>query len=564
MKPISIPSIVSQDIQEFMRSAQSTDPRVRQEVPNILKRILSKINRSKYPDFYATILFELGTYLLESSNGSAAVLRDAISRLEESRQIRAKEKNTEEFALVNLQLGRAYLQLVTSGRLENLPKAIASLNIALDFYNGSSGGNRGKRELARINVLLGDAYTKLPTKNVLEDLRSASVYYSTARGLYNRSTETSDYIAVTLKLADTLTNITLSGGNQVTYTNQSIELYKELLATVSERSSPQLYATVAANLGSAYLEIQEGENHDQAIVLLDTARRLFGSLNNPIQVATATLNLGRAYVIKGDSASLDRAIGLFVDASAVFQEHQSWVDYALTNINLGLALKKKRWNMPEEGDAHLNDAVKAFNAALAVYNPMKQPGQHISTRMIIGNTYLEEAQAGKYDLLPEAFLQYMEALTVYNKHQISLSYPIIAQTLTGLSQSVLVALYGLFSTKEDSITVEVKRSIHTLLMYTRSLINNEDAFNSIVSATSYLYEFLKMRMDIASLVFSVKREHQDGVSSIISSVLSTTQAIKEISSDIQYSEAYAVLLKYLTKSVDDTLLLISPNSGIAV
>jgi tetratricopeptide (TPR) repeat protein len=161
-----------------------------------------------------------------------------------------------------------------------------------------------------------------------------------------------------------------------------IEIYEQILETLSPEEEPQFWAAVQNRLGIAYTERRRGkpaDNVEKAIAAYTAAIGVLSPEKSPIDWAMAQNNLGAAYRkrTKGDRAeNVQKAIAAYDAALTVFTEEEFPLYWAGTQNSLGLAYSKR-----VQGDRgeNLEQATVAFEGALKVYTELGYTAQRNAT-----------------------------------------------------------------------------------------------------------------------------------------------------------------------------------------
>jgi predicted ATPase/class 3 adenylate cyclase len=261
-------------------------------------------------------------------------------------------------------LGTAYAQLPTGNRTENLQRAIACYEAALQFHTLPEF----PAEWAGIQINLGTAYSDLPTGNRTENLQRAIACFEPVLQIYPESTRE--------------------------------------------------WAMVQNNLGTAYMALPVGDrtkNLVKAISCFEASLRIFSRLNLRAQWAGAQLNLGNAYFefpIGDPGVNLRRSIGCYEAALQVYSERDFPVQWATTQNNVGIAYQA----LPT-GDrgANLQRAIRCYEAALRVRTERDFPAQWAMTQLNLGAAYKNLPTGDQKASLAKAIAHFEAAITGFEK-----------------------------------------------------------------------------------------------------------------------------------------------------
>jgi predicted ATPase/class 3 adenylate cyclase len=217
-------------------------------------------------------------------------------------------------------LGIAYGELPTGDRGENLQRAIACFETALQVWTERDF----PQDWATTQNNLGAAYAELPT-NRGDNLRRAIACYEASLRVRAERDLPREWAATQNNLGAAYAN--LPTGNRGDNLRRAIAYYEAALRVRTERDFPQDWATIQNNLGSAYANLPTGDHGDnlrRAIACYEASLRVRTERDLPRGWARTNVNLGITYgkLPTGDrSDNLRCAIACFEATLRVWTEH---------------------------------------------------------------------------------------------------------------------------------------------------------------------------------------------------------------------------------------------------
>ncbi len=303
-------------------------------------------------------------YLAQNSREPAWHLQQAIAYYDTVLSLYTEQNFPKAWAVVQNDLGNAYVELPTGDRSANLQKAIAAYEAALRVYT--------EKEFpagwAMTQNSIGVAYFRLPTGNRAENLQKSIVAYQAALRVY------------------------------------------------TEKDFPLDWAKTQNNLGTAYSELDSGEPHEnlqKAINAYEAALRIRTEKDFPADWAMTQNNLGNVYwalAANGQSADLQKAITAYEAALRVRTEKDFPLKWAMTQNNLGIAYASLTTG---DKQANLQKSIAAFEAALRVFTQKNFPAEWASTQNNLGNAYVELPADDRRANLKMAVTYFENALQVW-------------------------------------------------------------------------------------------------------------------------------------------------------
>lgn len=167
--------------------------------------------------------------------------------------------------------------------------------------------------------------------------------------------------------------------------NEAINLYEEIIKSISSNSNPREYARAQNDLGIAYTTLagnQEKEkNLKRAIQSYQEALRIHTLESYPIDYAAIQNNLGAAYadlaLVRDKEENLEKAIKSYQEVLRVYTMEIYPIDYAMTQNNLGNAyayLAEVR-----DKEVNLEKAIQSCQEALRIRTLESYPIDYLNS-----------------------------------------------------------------------------------------------------------------------------------------------------------------------------------------
>jgi predicted ATPase/class 3 adenylate cyclase len=308
-------------------------------------------------------------------------------------------------------LGKAYWELPTGDRGDNLQRAIACYEAALRVWTEREFPD----DWALTQNNLGIAYGSPPIGERGENLRRAIACYEAALRVWTEREFPRRWAAVQNNLGNAYGD--LKTGDRGENLRRAMTCYEAALRVWTEREFPYDWAVTQNNLGitCGSLPIGErGENLRCAITCYEAALRVRTERDFPHDWATTQTNLGIAYGSlptgeRGDN--LQRAVAYYEAALRVWTERDSPRDWAIAQTNLGIAYR----NLPtgDRGD-NLRRAIACYEAALRVGTERYFPQDWAMNQTNLGNAYRDLPTGDRGDNLQRAIGCYEAAARGYD------------------------------------------------------------------------------------------------------------------------------------------------------
>lgn len=312
-------------------------------------------------------------YLAQSSREPASHLQQAIAYYDTVLGLYTERNFPKAWAVVQNDLGNAYVDLPTGDRSANLQKAIAAYEAALRVYT--------EKEFpagwAMSQNSLGVAYFRLPTGDHAENLHKAIAAYEAALRVYTEKDYPVDWAKTQNNLGTAYSD--METGDRQENLQRAIAAYEAALRIRTEKDFPADWAMTQNNLGNAYWALSadgESENLQKAIAAYEAALRIRTEKDFPLKWAMTQNNIGIAYasLTTGDKQqNLQKSIAAFAGALRVFTQENFPGEWASTQNNLGNAYVE----LAADADgANLRQAITCFENALQIWTATAFPEEH--------------------------------------------------------------------------------------------------------------------------------------------------------------------------------------------
>tara|TARA_R110001592_G_scaffold363372_2_gene686285 strand:- start:158997 stop:162929 length:3933 start_codon:yes stop_codon:yes gene_type:complete len=228
------------------------------------------------------------------------------------------------------------------------------------------------------------------------------------------------------------------GGDRAANLESAITHHRAVLATITLKSAPEVWARAHFNLGNVYTERPMGhrsQNIEAAIECFNAALTVYTREAAPEDWAMSNNSLGGAYTvrIRGDrSENFERAIRCYDNALEVYTEQNHPVDWAMALHNLGIAyLKRVAGYEPE----NIERAIRALEQSLIYRTQEAMPFYWAMTHANLGTAYAQREYGLRQQNLAEAVRHYRNSLQVYTQDAATASWAWVQHLLGKLPAS---------------------------------------------------------------------------------------------------------------------------------
>lgn len=349
---------------------------------------------------------------------------DISLRAEFSRQaLSSLDRNEEPLQWVALQalLGNSLFHRESGDKSENVELAIQAYEEALTaFTPDTSPGYWGM-----VNFDLGVAYSHRELGDTAVNAKKAISAFQAALVIYTREDHPNEWADTSVRLGDQYRRLTQdeTAGN----IREAIRHFEAALSIYTLESSPEEWAAVQTRIGKAYARLMEEEGPasvDHAIEAFEAALRFYNPQQFPEEWASAQNYLANLYSRRpnGDlETNLNRAVKACEDAFTIYGRDNFPFEWADTQTILGICLLKRatdKTTREATSPEQVEDAVKAFEAALTVFRPENKPGQWASALSNLAGAYQERDDGDVADNKERAIQLYEEVLAGIDKQQL--------------------------------------------------------------------------------------------------------------------------------------------------
>ncbi|AMW29428.1 CHAT domain-containing protein [Limnospira platensis] len=374
---------------------------------------LAPSEKQNRPTVWATMQNNLGSAYRQRIRGERAEnLEKAIAYYEAALEVRTRSDYPEDWATTQNGLGIAYSDRIRGERAENLEKAIAYYEAALEVRTRSDYSENW----AATQNNLGSAYSDRIQGERAENLEQAIGYYEAALEVYTRSDYPEDWASMQNNLA--VAYLYRIRGERADNIEEAIRRYQAALEVYTRTAFPKDWAMTQMNLGNAYDDRIRGEradNIEEAIRRYQAALEVYTGSAFPEQWAMTQMNLGNAYDdrIRGERAdNIEEAIRRYQAALEVYTRSAFAEQGAKTQNNWAVAYNNR---IRGERAENLEKAIAYYEAALEVRTRSAFPEDGAETQNNLGNAYGYRIRGERADNMEEAIRYLQAALEVYTR-----------------------------------------------------------------------------------------------------------------------------------------------------
>jgi WD40 repeat protein/tetratricopeptide (TPR) repeat protein len=346
--------------------------------------VLSKMD-TEIAKWTAIHISNFSNFIRDFSLGNSADnIEISITGCEVASTILTREAFPEDWAMVQNNLGLAYIYRVRENRAENLEKAIAIYEDLLQVYTHTTS----PQDWARTQNNVGLAYKERIFGDRAENIEQAIRCYQMALQVRTHEALPQDYATTQTNLGKAYQERII--GDRAENIEQAIHCYQASLQARNRTAVPGRWADTQRALGIAYFHRIRGDrakNLDNAIRCQHAALQVIGLKASPKDWAITQYDLGLAYFYRiwGDRAeNLDNAIRCYQAALEVYTREASPKIWAITKYNLGLAYF---YRICGNRTKNLDNAIQCQHAALQVFSLKAFPRDWAKTQIALGNIY---------------------------------------------------------------------------------------------------------------------------------------------------------------------------------
>jgi tetratricopeptide (TPR) repeat protein len=366
-----------------------------------------------FPADWAATIDSLGkAYRNLPSGDRAENLRQAVECYRAAQRIYTEEAFPAHWAATMRDVGTAYCDEPGGDLGENLRQAIECFETALRVYTEGTFPTDWAWTMSN----LGNAYCDLPEGDRGENLRLAIGCFQAALRVRTEESFPTDWAWTKNNLGHACYN--LPGGDREENLRLAIECFQSALRVYTEEAFPTAWAWTMQNLGAAYARLpggEPGEGPRRAIECYQAALRVRTEQDFPADWAWTMNNLGNAYSkvpSDGRGENLRQAMECYRAAQRVFTEEACPADWAMTMHNLGNAYQ----NVPgEDRDESVRLAMACYQAALRVFTEEDFPVDWAATAVDLGTACVHRTGGDPVEHRCLAVECYQTSLRVYTE-----------------------------------------------------------------------------------------------------------------------------------------------------
>ena len=319
----------------------------------------------------------------------ASNLEIAIAGYESALTVYTRQKDVENWAITQNNLGAAYSDRIMGKRADNLEMAISAYEEALSVHTREAF----PEDWAMTQNNLANAYSDRIRGERADNLEIAISGYFEVLKVYTEEALPEDWARTQNNLG--LTYSYRIRGKKSDNIEMAISAYKEALSVNTREADPQLWAMTQNNLGIAYsyrIRGEKADNVEMAIATYREALSVYTRETFPEGWARTQNNLGIAYSdrIRGEEAdNMEMAIATYREALSVYTREAFPQSWAMTQKNLANAYFM-RIRGEERDNAEL--AIATFHKAWEVLTREAFPIENTQTLYGLGLIYLYNFQ----------------------------------------------------------------------------------------------------------------------------------------------------------------------------
>jgi len=258
---------------------------------------------------------------------------------------------------------------------------------------------------------LGAAYANLPIGDLIENLERARACYENALQVYTLESVPFEYAVTCVNLGNIWSD--RPTGDKSANLHHAIACYREALRILTPEAVPLDYSATQNNLGVAYHKLLKNKpsiNVREILACFQEALRFRHPKTSPWDYATTHYNLGNLYLDLSRSdrdPDVQKAIACFREALRFRTLETSPVEFAITQNSLGIAYSRVKTG---EKSTNLYLAIGCFRQALLGCTPGNAPVLYARIQDNLGSIYSELPNGDRIDNLDKASVYHQHAL----------------------------------------------------------------------------------------------------------------------------------------------------------
>lgn len=408
----------------------------------LYRQALSIFSREVYPREFTAVSNNLGAALnsLYSRTGEPGYLREAVQALEACVSQTVFRNSHSDLALVNVNLGSAYVSLALhEDPRGNYLKAAGSLEESLALF--SSDGD--PEEAASARAALGDIYKTLGDSEAESDNPDGAIeFYDRALIHYPEDIAFGVHASSGRKLGEAFERLYRKGG-EVTELRKAIAAYSEALSAAGEAGGEGC-GDIASKLTFLYPELadtlERSGDYEGAVEGMKGLLSVFDPAASPLEYALAQVRIGGFYRSMAGSEERELNTELAVDwykeaLSLLDEEPYREMRKELRGLAGGL-LTELACAEPED----MNKRIGFYREALDYLSPDEHPREFARAQKGLGDAYMTLYRAtGEREFPALAEGAFGEALRVFTAEEHAEERGEAEEAL-GEAQSVIASL----------------------------------------------------------------------------------------------------------------------------
>jgi CHAT domain-containing protein len=282
---------------------------------------------------------------------------------------------------------------------------------------------------------LGNAYIKRIKGNKSENLEQALFYYKEALKIYNTTSFPNEWALTKINISNVYRE--RFKDDQADNIDNAIECLNNALQIFNRNNNPYEWGIIQLNLSGAYLIRINGNfyvNLDHALVCCQNALEILKIEHDPYEYAEAQYNLGSIYqnnINREESENVEKARKAYENASQIFTYKNYSYQWAATQQGLALVyLNKIQGNKLD----NLNQALDYCYQALRIYTPKNLVYEWADLQETLGDIYSQ--LSNDLETIERAIAAYKYTLTIFYPQKFSRKYYQVNAKLGNLYYSI--------------------------------------------------------------------------------------------------------------------------------
>ncbi|WP_445307252.1 CHAT domain-containing protein [Microcoleus vaginatus] len=339
-------------------------------------------------------------------------IEKAIAFSEAALEVYTRPAFPQDWATTQNNLAIAYYSRIKGEQAENIEKALGCYQLALEVYTRDAF----PEQWAMTQHNLANAYNKRIREDRADNIEKAIDCYKFALEFYTCDAFPKQWAMIQSNLANAYSDRIRE--DRAENIEKAIACYKLALEVRTHAAFPQDWAETQNNLASAYSKrIREdtAENIEKALGCYQLALEVYTRDDFPEDWAGTQNNLGLTNYsrIKGERGeNIKRAITYYKLALEVFTRDAFPQNWAMTQNNLAIAYTDRS---TEDWAENIEKAIACYQLALEVYTREAFPEQWAQTQNNLAAAYYSRIREDIAENIEKAIECYQLALEVYTR-----------------------------------------------------------------------------------------------------------------------------------------------------